>query len=126
MNLATLNTNISLDVESRDETEIRNPEQIRIRVYQCRPVALTVEHPAPNRRVGGSNPSRPGVKSLIVIKKILDNIKKIYTEMRKVTWPTRSELINSTIVVIIISAIVAVIIYIFDRFFSTMLHLILK
>ena len=63
MNLATLNTNISLDVESRDETEIRNPEQIRIRVYQCRPVALTVEHPAPNRRVGGSNPSRPVIES---------------------------------------------------------------
>ena len=66
------------------------------------------------------------MKSLIVIKKILGNIKKIYTEMRKVTWPTRSELINSTIVVIIISAIVAVIIYIFDRFFSTILALILS
>ena len=28
MNLATLNTNISLDVESHDETEIRNLKQL--------------------------------------------------------------------------------------------------
>jgi len=66
------------------------------------------------------------VKSLTVIKKTLDYLKKIYIEMCKVTWPTRSELINSTIVVIIISAIVAVIIYIFDLIFSNGLALIVK
>jgi preprotein translocase subunit SecE len=46
--------------------------------------------------------------------------------MRKVTWPTRRELINSTIVVIVISAIVAVIIYILDIIFSKGLALIVK
>ena len=61
-----------------------------------------------------------------MIRKIIDYIKKIYTEMRKVTWPTRRELINSTIVVIVISAIVAVIIYILDIFFSRGLALIVK
>jgi len=61
-----------------------------------------------------------------VIRKIIDYIKKVYTEMRKVTWPTRRELINSTIVVIVISAIVAVIIYLFDLFFSKGLALIVK
>ncbi|MGB3479473.1 MAG: preprotein translocase subunit SecE [bacterium] len=61
-----------------------------------------------------------------MIKKTLDYLKKIYIEMCKVTWPTRSELINSTIVVIIISAIVAVIIYIFDLIFSKGLALIVK
>ncbi|MGB3340642.1 MAG: preprotein translocase subunit SecE [bacterium] len=61
-----------------------------------------------------------------MIRKILDYIKRIYTEMRKVTWPTRRELINSTIVVIVISAIVAVIIYFFDIIFSTGLALIVK
>ena len=46
--------------------------------------------------------------------------------MRKVTWPTRRELINSTIVVIIISAIVAVIIYILDIIFSRGLTIIVQ
>ncbi|MCK4673447.1 preprotein translocase subunit SecE [candidate division WOR-3 bacterium] len=46
--------------------------------------------------------------------------------MRKVTWPTRSELINSTIVVIVISAIVALIIFALDTIFSNVLHLILR
>ena len=46
--------------------------------------------------------------------------------MRKVTWPTRSELLNSTIVVIAISGIVAVIIFILDTIFSSALSLIIK
>jgi len=62
---------------------------------------------------------------MTVINKIIDYIKQVYNEMRKVTWPTRSELINSTIVVIIISAIVAVIIFVLDLLFSTVLQLIL-
>ncbi len=60
-----------------------------------------------------------------MINKIIDYIKQVYNEMRKVTWPTRSELINSTIVVIIISAIVAVIIFVLDTLFSNVLQLIL-
>jgi preprotein translocase subunit SecE len=46
--------------------------------------------------------------------------------MRKVTWPTRTELINSTIVVIVISAIVAVIIFVLDTIFANALTLILR
>jgi preprotein translocase subunit SecE len=61
-----------------------------------------------------------------VIKKILDYIRKVYTEMRKVTWPTRKELINSTIVVIVISGIVAIIIFIMDTIFSNILSMLLK
>ena len=60
-----------------------------------------------------------------MIKKIIDYLKRVYTELRKVTWPTRSELINSTIVVIIISAIVALIIFILDTIFSNLLRMIL-
>ncbi|KPK70066.1 hypothetical protein AMJ87_09420 [candidate division WOR_3 bacterium SM23_60] len=62
---------------------------------------------------------------MTVINKIIDYIKQVYNEMRKVTWPTRSELINSTIVVIIISAIVALIIFVLDLLFSNVLQLIL-
>ena len=61
-----------------------------------------------------------------MLNRILDYIKKVYLEMRKVTWPTRSEVTNSTIVVIVISAIVAVIIFALDTAFTTVLGLILR
>lgn len=62
---------------------------------------------------------------MTVIQKIVDYIKQVYNEMRKVTWPTRSELINSTIVVIVISAIVALIIFVLDLIFSNILQRVL-
>ncbi len=46
--------------------------------------------------------------------------------MRKVTWPTRSELVNSTIVVIVISTIVAIIIFVLDTIFANGLTLIIR
>ena len=61
-----------------------------------------------------------------MIDTIFNYIKKVYIEMRKVTWPTRSDLTNSTIVVIVISAIVAVIIFVLDSIFAGILGFILK
>ncbi len=46
--------------------------------------------------------------------------------MRKVTWPTRNEVTNSTIVVIVISVIVAIIIFALDTIFTTVLGLIIR
>ncbi|UCG93515.1 MAG: preprotein translocase subunit SecE [candidate division WOR-3 bacterium] len=57
---------------------------------------------------------------------MFDYIKKVYTEMRKVTWPTRNELMNSTIVVIVISVIVAVIIFVLDTIFANGLTFIIR
>ncbi len=61
-----------------------------------------------------------------MLNKIRDYIKNVYYEMRKVTWPTRSEVTNSTIVVVVISFIVAVIIFALDTIFTTILGLILQ
>jgi preprotein translocase subunit SecE len=61
-----------------------------------------------------------------MVQKIIDYVKKVYLEMRKVTWPTRKDLINSTIVVVIISAIVALIIFVLDTVFSNLLQLIMS
>lgn len=61
-----------------------------------------------------------------MVNKIRDYIKNIYYEMRKVTWPTRSEVTNSTIVVVVISMLVAVIIFALDTIFTTVLGLILQ
>ncbi len=41
--------------------------------------------------------------------------KEVIAELRKVTWPTKQELIGSTIVTIVVSLVVAVFIGIVDR-----------
>ena len=61
----------------------------------------------------------------MLIQKIIEYIKQVYNEMRKVTWPTRSELVNATIVVVVISAITAMIIFVLDLIFSNILQMIL-
>jgi len=61
-----------------------------------------------------------------MLNRIKEYLKNVYYEMRKVTWPTRSEVINSTIVVVIISLIVAVIIFALDTVFTTVLGLVIR
>ncbi len=47
--------------------------------------------------------------------KIVNSIKESYLELvHKVSWPTRSELVNSAIVVLIASIIMALIVWLMD------------
>jgi preprotein translocase subunit SecE len=46
--------------------------------------------------------------------RIIGSFKNMYSEMKKVTWPTRSELINYSLVVLAFIAAMAVIIGIID------------
>ncbi len=50
--------------------------------------------------------------------KIKKFLKEVLAELRKVTWPTKDELIGSTIVTIVVSLIVALFIGIVDRILS--------
>lgn len=61
-----------------------------------------------------------------MVNKVVNYLKHIYLEMRKVSWPTRNELVNSTVVVVVISAIVAVIIFMLDTIFSGFLGFIMR
>ncbi len=45
--------------------------------------------------------------------------KGVLAEMKKVTWPTKKELINFEIVVLVFSLIATITIWIFDILFST-------
>ena len=42
-------------------------------------------------------------------------LKEVMAELRKVTWPSKDELIGSTIVTIVVSTIIAIFIGIVDR-----------
>lgn len=61
-----------------------------------------------------------------IIARIGQYVKDVLNEMRKVSWPTRSELLSSTIIVIIVSVITALVVFVFDTVFSSLLGLILR
>ncbi|OGC93280.1 MAG: preprotein translocase subunit SecE [candidate division Zixibacteria bacterium RBG_16_53_22] len=57
------------------------------------------------------------------VKKFLNDV---YQELQKVAWPSRDELIGSTIVVIFMSVIVAVFIGIVDWSVNQVVHILIK
>ena len=57
------------------------------------------------------------------IKKFLS---EVTVELKKVAWPTKDELVGSTIVIIIGVAIMAVYIGVCDFMFSTIIHLFIR
>lgn len=52
------------------------------------------------------------------MEKIKKFLKEVVAELRKVTWPSKDELVGSTIVTIVVSLIVAIFIGIVDRILS--------
>ena len=57
--------------------------------------------------------------------KVVDNIKASYDELiNKVTWPTWSELVNSSIVVLTASVLIALLIFIMDLGFKNLMDFI--
>lgn len=59
----------------------------------------------------------------MIVKKFLD---EVVTEMKKVSWSTKKELVNYTVVVGIAVAIVCALIWICDTFFARLFHIILR
>ena len=60
-----------------------------------------------------------------MIKKIREFLDGVIFEMKKVSWPTWQELKGSTIVVLILSLILAVFLFVVDLLLSKIMHLIL-
>ncbi|MDD5185052.1 MAG: preprotein translocase subunit SecE [Paludibacter sp.] len=57
--------------------------------------------------------------------KIISYIKESYTELvQKVSWPTRQELTNSAVVVLIASIIIALIVWLMDISFEAIMKFI--
>ncbi len=85
-------------------------------------VAQLVEHRSPKPGVGSSSLSaRAKIKKM----KIANYIKESYDELvHKVSWPTRSELTNSAIVVLIASVIIALIVFAMDKLIQLLMDFI--
>ena len=57
--------------------------------------------------------------------KIVENVKLSYTELvHKVTWPTRKELTNSAVLVLIASLVLALVVWLMDFCFEHLMTLI--
>ncbi len=55
---------------------------------------------------------------MAALEKFSKFLKEVNAELRKVTWPTKDELIGSTIVVMVVSVVLAVFIGVVDRVLS--------
>ncbi len=61
-----------------------------------------------------------------LFQKMIQFIKEARTELRKVTWPNRKQLIGSTVVVMITVLFVAIYLGLIDLLFSNIVAVILK
>jgi len=61
-----------------------------------------------------------------VINKIIEYIKGVYLEMKRVSWPTRNEIVSSTVIVILVSVFVALVIFVLDRIFTALLGIVIR
>ncbi|MBS4534055.1 preprotein translocase subunit SecE [Clostridium sp. D2Q-14] len=59
------------------------------------------------------------------LKKLKNYFRGVKAEVKKVNWPNRSELVNHTFVVIVLCAIVAVIVWLFDTIVRGLLSFII-
>lgn len=94
--------------------------------YIFRSVAQLVESRSPKPVVAGSSPAWPVnlQKTRMKMKKIFQFFKECAGELRKVTWPTRSDVLSSTKVVFISTIIVALILGLLDWLFTEGLRLV--
>lgn len=67
-------------------------------------------------------PGLPDIRKGMVLEKVKKFLKEVNAELRKVTWPTKDELIGSTIVVVIVSLVVAIFIGIVDRVLTAVIR----
>ncbi|MCI0515105.1 preprotein translocase subunit SecE [candidate division KSB1 bacterium] len=58
-----------------------------------------------------------------MLQKIINFFKDVRQEMAKVSWPTRDELKDSTIIVILLSVFFAIVIYAIDKVLGGMIQL---
>jgi preprotein translocase subunit SecE len=56
------------------------------------------------------------------VEKIKKYLKETAAELRKMTWPTKDELVGSTIVTVVVSVIVAAFIGVVDRLLLLVIH----
>ena len=82
-----------------------------------------VEHRSPKPGVGSSSLSSRANKEKNMFKRIANYCKESYDELvHKVSWPTRSELSGSAVVVLYASLLIALVVFLMDSFFQIIME----
>ena len=85
-----------------------------------------VERRSPKPEVGGSIPSAPAIKCLYDMKNPLKFIQEVKQEAFKVTWPTKKETLQGTLMVAAMAIIASLFFLLVDQIFKFFLDIILK
>ena len=84
-----------------------------------------VEHRSPKPGVGSSSLSSRANNRMYMFKSIVNYCKESYDELvHKVSWPTRSELTNSAVVVLYASLLIALVVLAMDSVFQWTMELV--
>ena len=82
-------------------------------------IAQLVEHRSPKPSVGSSSLSSRAKIERTMFKKITEYCKESYDELvHKVSWPSRSELSSSAVVVLYASLLIALVVFLMDSAFQ--------
>ena len=82
-------------------------------------IAQLVEHRSPKPSVGSSSLSSRAKLKITMFKKITNYCKESYDELvHKVSWPNRSELSSSAVVVLTASLLIALVVFLMDSAFQ--------
>ena len=85
-------------------------------------LAQSVEHWSPKPGVGRSSRSSRANFKENMFKKIVDYCKESYNELvHKVTWPSRTELTGSAVVVLYASLLIALVVFGMDTVFQALM-----
>jgi len=52
-------------------------------------------------------------------------VRQVKQELAKITWPTKSETMQGTFVVIVLCLILAALLFVIDWFFASLIHLVI-
>ena len=80
----------------------------------------------------GSSPSAPAILTIkkLIFEEMMINpfkyVQQVRNEVSKIVWPTRKETMTTTIMVFIMSALIALFFFIIDTITSNILDIILK
>lgn len=57
-----------------------------------------------------------------ILQRVQNYLRGVRSELRKVTWPSRKELINYTLIVIVVTIVLSMIIGLFDLFWKQLFY----
>ncbi len=76
--------------------------------------------PRPAQRPAGQKPQPPRRRWPAPVERVIGYLREVWTELNRVDWPSRKELISSTIVVVVVILVMAAYLGSFDYIYTVL------